>query len=126
RLDPYDRGRLILTPLIATRPGLDTRERRAFVRGHIGNALHDGAAPRPDLDVLRKSAHRDEMGERPLDFRDEHVLPAWRRRDGAEYGGPADRGLHSGSAVDRRKLAREVVFEQRIVVRGLQQILVGR
>ena len=46
------------------------------------------------------------MGERPLDFRDEHVLPAWRRRDGAEYGGPAYGGLDARGAVDRRKLAR--------------------
>ena len=52
----------------------------------------------------------------------------WPLGDGVtllRIGRAADRRLRAGRGVDRRELAREVVLEQRIVVRVVQQILVG-
>ena len=63
------------------------------------------------------------MRERLLDPVDQHVLPAGRRLHAAEDRRPADRRLRAARRIDGGELAREVVLEQRIVVRRLEQVL---
>ena len=126
RLDPENGRRLIGPPAVAPRSCLDAGQRGALTRRLIRDLLRDLAAARPDFDVLREAVHRHRVGERLLDPGHQHVLPARRRRRGAQHRRLADRGLRPGCDIDRRKLAREVVVEQRVVVGGLEEILVGR
>ena len=123
RLDPDDRVRLIGAPLMIARAGLDAGQCRALTRRYVGELRCGASLARQDLNVLRESVHRDQMRERTLNGRHEHVVAARRRRHVREDRRTAERRLRAGRGVERDELAREVVLEQRVVERSSADFL---
>ena len=71
RFNPKHGRRLILSPMNSARTGLHAGERNAFARRNVSDLFRELSAARPDFYVLRKSVHRNQVRERPLDFRDQ-------------------------------------------------------
>ena len=117
---------MVGAPAVGARSGFGAGQADAFTRRLIVDLLRELSRPRPDLDVLRESVHRHRVRERLLDSHHQQMLTRRRRRDVREDRRLADGRLGARRDVDRRQLAREVVVEQRVVVRRLQEIFVGR
>ncbi len=83
---------------------------------------HNAAVQVPDLLGGGEPAHRHDVGERLLDRRDPHVLPVGSDADALEHRRPADPPHGAAVHVDQRELARDVVLQQLVLVRRLEQV----
>ena len=124
RLAPDQRGRRGRVPAVAARTGGDAADRHGVGQRPVRHGDR-AAAARPDLDGAGEAVRRQEPRERPPDALDEQMPAVRRAGDAGVQSRLADGGARAGGQGHRRDLAREVVLEQRLVVRVAQQVLVG-
>ena len=117
----------VVTPADAARSGDDRVERRGQVVGQrpVDHGLDRLAAPVEDQDLGREPTCRHDVAVGTLQPRHQDVAAVGRDGRTAVDAWLAHQPLHLSADADLHQLAGEIVVEQGLVVRRLQQVLGG-
>lgn len=125
-LGPDQGGRRVGPPFRLAPPHRHApeRHRHPFLERVVRELVHQLPVHVPHLEAVTEAVRGDEIGIRLVDDAHEHVLTVRRGIEGADHPGVAQ-ALAFSAQVHANELAGGVIVEQILVVRVLEQVLIG-
>ena len=122
---PNQRRRFVHTPLIRAWTGPHTFHRNAVGQREFGKLVELLSSPVPHFNCLRKAKYRMQVRVRPVNARDQQMLPIRRRLRAFEDARLARRRDLSRGCVQIHELGSRVVIEQIFVTRRAEHVFVS-